>query len=77
MFGFMLDETEVHDDKPKASCKVCHLRLAARAPQVLVPDGVYHRDCYEAAQLKRTGQRPRLVRASSLGANGHTYRPAA
>jgi hypothetical protein len=77
MFGFMLDETETHDEKSRPSCKSCHLRLAYRAPQVVSTDGTYHRDCYEAAHVKRTGQRPRLVRAIGLGDNGHTFRPAA
>jgi hypothetical protein len=77
MFGFMLDETEIKDDAKSPPCKTCHLRLAYRAPQVVSGDGTYHRDCYEAVHVKRTGQRPRLVRASATGGNLHTFRPAA
>ncbi len=78
MFGFMLDETETHDNgTASASCQICHIRLAPRAPRVVIAEAVHHRDCYEAVHLKKTGKRPRLVSASAVGGNGHTYRPAA
>lgn len=78
MFGFMLDETEIRDNpRANASCQVCHLHLAPRAPQVVADEAAYHRECYEAAQVKRTGRRPRLVRVTVVGDTGHTFRPAA
>ena len=74
MFGFMLDETETHDNLAQAAiCRACHIRLAPRAPRVVTGEDTYHRDCYEAAHKKRTGKRPTLV------TNGDrvTFRPAA
>ena len=69
MFGFMIDETDSHDASAQAvTCRVCHLRLALRAPRVVDGDTSYHRDCFEAAHRKRTGKRPVLV------ATGHRDR---
>jgi hypothetical protein len=77
MFGFMLDETDsTRDARGSAlSCKTCHLRLAPRAPRVVIEATAHHRDCYEAAYRKRTGRRPTLVPASH--GDRLTYRPAA
>ncbi|HEV8310937.1 MAG TPA: hypothetical protein VGW35_25020 [Methylomirabilota bacterium] len=77
MFGFMLDETETQDTAglSGASCQSCHLKLASRAPRVVIGGSTYHRDCYEAVHLKKTGRRPRLVAAPS--GDRVTFRPAA
>jgi hypothetical protein len=79
MFGFMLDETESSQDLRSSapSCKTCHLRLAPRAPRVVIEASAYHRDCYEAAYRKRTGQRPTLVSAPASSGDRLTFRPAA
>jgi NMD protein affecting ribosome stability and mRNA decay len=77
MFGFMLDETETPDRVNTASCQTCHLRLAPRAPRVVLGDATYHRECYEAAHRKRTGKRPTLVLAPAAQGDRLTFRPAA
>lgn len=79
MFGFMLDETDNTQDLrgSAVSCKSCHLRLAPRAPRVVIEGAAYHRDCYEAAYRKRTGRRPTLVSAPISHGDRLTYRPAA
>ena len=75
MFGFMLDETEATDTKvPGLNCRSCHLRLAQRAPRVIVGEDTFHRDCFEAAHKKRTGRRPALV---PYNGDRVTFRPAA
>ncbi len=75
MFGFMLDETETPVTLNGASCQSCHIKLASRAPRVVVGAATYHRDCFEAVHLKKTGRRPRLVSAPS--GDRVTFRPAA
>ena len=75
MFGFMLDEAETHEPSGRAqTCRTCHIRVAQRAPRVVVGEDTYHRDCYEAAQKKRTGKRPMLV---AHNGDRVTFRPAA
>ncbi len=75
MFGFMLDESETHDSAGSApTCRACHIRIASRAPRVVVEEETYHRDCYEAAHKKRTGKRPSLV---TYNGDRMTFRPAA
>lgn len=75
MFGFMLDETETHDSPAQAvTCRTCHIRVAQRAPRVVVGPEAYHRDCYEATHKKRTGKRPTLV---PFNGDRVTFRPAA
>ena len=78
MFGFMLDETETRDVPERTvSCHACHIRLAPRAPRVVVREATYHRDCYEATHRKRTGKRPTLVPAPTARGDRLTFRPAA
>jgi hypothetical protein len=77
MFGFMLDESEVHEVAGSASCTTCHIRLAPRAPRVVLGEATYHRDCFEAAHKKRTGKRPTLVAAPAGRGDRFTFRPAA
>ena len=75
MFGFMLDETETRETVGKAvACRACHIRLASKAPRVVVAEETYHRDCFEAAHKKRTGKRPTLVPCSH--GERVTFRPA-
>ena len=75
MLGFMLDETDTQETPVRAlACGSCHIRLAQRAPRVVVGEETYHRDCFEAAHQKRTGKRPILV---AFNGDGVTFRPAA
>jgi len=57
-----MDET-VNDIDMKGAdtCGRCFMLVARFAPQVIVPSGTYHRECYEAWYFGRFGKRPRLV----------------
>jgi hypothetical protein len=43
------------------ACGHCFMLVARYAPQVVSPEGTYHRECYEAWYFGRFGKRPRLV----------------
>lgn len=53
------------------ACGRCFMMVARYAPQVVGPEGAYHRECYEAWYFGRHGRRPRLL--SSGGGERHRY----
>lgn len=57
--------------KGAAACGRCFMLVARFAPQVVVPSGTYHRECYEAWYFGRFGKRPRLV--AGTNSDRHRY----
>ena len=50
--------------KSAPACGRCFMLVARYAPQVVGPQGTYHRECYEAWYFGRFGKRPRLVQSA-------------
>lgn len=66
-----MDETVSNiDTKGAPTCPRCFMMVARFAPQVVLPSGTHHRECYEAWYFGRFGKRPRLT----AGTNGARHR---